>query len=715
MKKALIASSCAVAIQLTAANVQAQGLEEIIVTAQKRAESMQDVPIAVAAVTADMAAASGIRTSSDLVFAVASLNVTRTTEATTFTLRGIGTEGGSTGQDSAIALFVDGVYMPSMAGATMALANIERVEVLKGPQGTLFGRNATGGAVNIITKAPEHEFGGSVSVGYGNKDTVESNFYVTGGLTDAIAADLSVYYRDQDRGFGYNPVIGKRVNEGEDLDVRSKVLIDLGENTQLTLAGDYSRVAGSWAISFRGVPTSNLLDGQIGYDGNYWDSTSEFMPRIKTERWGGSATLVHDMGDYSFTSISALRRADGYQRVDVDATSLAFIDAPLFNSEEQFTQEFQLSYNGDNFNWIIGAFYMDAESRYDPFQIQGLAMLPAQRIQIDSTQGTESKAIFGQTTFAIAENTNLTLGARYTEDERDLDAPQFLDFGGGVTMPLQTGKNSFSASKPTYRVAIDHRLSDQTMIYASYNRGFKSGVYNLTAPLDPPVKPETLDAYEIGSKSDLLDGTLRLNMAAFFYDYSNIQLFQVEGANTRLFNAATAEVYGVDIEAQMILGHGFSINGSVSWLDHEYTEFENATISSPNPIPGAGNIIADCAVDPAACSAKGNSLTRVPDWTFAVALNHEFPLAEGTLSSNLSWAYNDGYNWAVDNRVKQNNFSLVNSQVMWSDASDTYNFRFYIRNLLDEKYLLALNENNTGDIGTPAPGRTFGIAVGMNF
>lgn len=761
MKKYALLASASVGLALLSqpAFAQAQqqpqadapSLEEIVVTAQKRSENIQDVPIAISAVTASSLAEAGIRSTQDLSTAVAGLNVTRTTEATVFTLRGIGTQGGSTGQDSAVATFVDGVYMPSMAGATFALNNIERIEVLKGPQGTLYGRNATGGAVNVITKTPQQKFSMDAALGYGDHQTMEGNLYMTGGLATGIAADVAVYYRNQDKGFGFNRVIGQDVNKVRDIMVRSKILFDLGPDTKFTLAGDYGRTSGSFAISYRPVPTSQLLNG-TGYAqflaaGNgYYDSQSEFLPAIDTKMYGGSAKLEHHMGDVSLTNIVAFRGSKGFQRVEVDATALKVIDAPLFNQENQWTEELQLAYDHGPIKAIAGFFFMDAKSQYNPFQIIGLAIGSApgpDRLVIYSKQSTKSYAGFGQVTWEFAPDTNLTVGGRYTVDQRKLHATQSVAImpdpstvcdqycreTGGFVIPLGTIDQAKDFKKATWRLALDHKFSSDLMVYGSYSRGFKSGVFNLTSPGDAPAKPETLDAAELGFKSTI-GGRIRFNAAAFYYKYKNIQAFQVNGASTTLTNAASAEIYGADFDFRAELGAGLSLNGSGALMHHRYGNFPVATVSflsrpagAPTYAgytPGLGNYVFPTCSDPAHtgkfyCSATGNKLVNTPDFTFNLGINHEADVAGGKLSTSVNWAYSSGFYWAVDNRLKQEAFSLFNAQMIWSAPDDRYNLRVWGRNLGNKKYFATVNENGSGDIGAPAAGRTYGVSLGFHF
>lgn len=727
---------------------------EIIVTAQKRAQALQDVPIAISAISSDSLGETGIRSTNDLAVAVPGLNVTRTTEAVNFTLRGIGTQGGSTGQDSAIATFVDGIYMPSMAGSNFALANIERVEVLKGPQGTLYGRNATGGAVNVITKDPSFDPLLKVSMGYGNYETMEGSFYAAGGLSDTVALDFAAYFRDQGKGFGKNRLINADTNWSDDLIVRSKLIFEPTDSTKITLSGDWGRTEGGIAISFRPAPTSQLLDGSgyaeyLAAGNGYYDSISEFKPAIKTESYGGYFRFDQDIGNFTLSNIFAYRGSDGYQRVEVDATPIKVIDAPLFNQEDQFTNELQLSYVGEAVDAIVGFYYLDGKSQYNPFQIVGAAISAStgglsDRLVINSSQKTKSYALFGQMTWEFVTDTNLTLGARYTIDKRKLAADQFVDFGGaqpnafgtenlmpnGTLIPLGSVAQKQTFKKPSWRIALDHQFNPDLMAYASYSRGFKSGVFNLTSPADPAALPETLDAWELGVKTSPAAG-VTFNVAGFYYKYKNIQAFQVNGASTTLTNAATARIYGIEADFRANLGSGFSVTGGATYLDHKYGSFPVATVSflqrpdgAPDYAgytPGLGNYVFPNCGDPAHsgqfyCSAEGNALVNTPDFSANLALSHTLDLAGGsTVGTSLVYSYNGSFFWAVDNRIKQPPVNMVNAQIQWTSASEKWWLRFWGKNLLDEKYAVAFNENGSGDIITPAPPMTYGATIGFDF
>ncbi|MFA5629927.1 MAG: TonB-dependent receptor [Porticoccaceae bacterium] len=715
-KSSVLSALSAAVMSAIAAPSQAQGgdetsrpmaLEEIVVTAQKRSENLQEVPISVTALSGDMTTASGIRSSEDLAMNVPGLTVTRTTVSGQIFLRGIGTDGAQAGIDSAIAVFVDGVYQPVVAGATFSLNNIERIEVLKGPQGTLYGRNATGGAISIITKTPSFEPTLDLELGYGNKDTREAKFYGATGLTDTIAADLSGFYHDQQDGFGKNVITGNETNKFRDAAVRAKLLYDGGGDLRATLSADYSKMSGSLGMSQRPGDTTFSPLMRMGNANGYWDTESNVDGSLYVENMGGSARIEYDFNDIVLTSITAYRELDTFQDGDLDLVSIPLVRYPLTEQNRQITQEFQLGATYDDISWTVGAFYLTSTAEYAPFQLLGLAFASDinDGIGFFATQETTSYALYGQTTFAIGDKTNLTLGARYTEDEREhKDVSAFAISGGQRIFLANSPDRSTTFDKPTWRIALDHQLTDELMIFGSISRGFKSGVYNMVEPSDPVVKPEVLDAYELGFKSTLFDHRMRLNASAFYYQYDDIQLTRIT-TTTQLFNAASADVFGLDVDIEALITENLTIHGGLSWLPKaEYSDFPDAPYMAPD-FQNGGNAVT-------AGDASGNRMVRAPKSTFSLAINHNLPLANGELNTNISYMYNDGFYWTPNNRPEQDAYSLVNAQILWNSPDEKYLVRLFAKNLFDKKYISQMSEVNFGDTYSPAAGRTYGIAFG---
>ena len=694
------------------------GLAEIVVTAQKRQENLQDVPIAITAVTGDTLSSSGVTNTEGISAAVPGITLTRQSGATMIYIRGIGTTGGQAGQDGAVSTFVDGVYQPSMAGSTFAFNNIERIEVLKGPQGTLYGRNATGGAVNVITRDPSFRPTVAVDLSYGNRNAIETSGYASLGLTDTIAVDFAGIYSNLMDGFGTNRVTGKKVNTRRDWGVRSKLLFEPGETTRIVISGDYLENNGSFGVSYAPVPgTTQLISGPAPDSGNRYDITSDVDPFIETRNWGVSGRIEQDIGSLRLTSISAYRRVDQLQYFDLDAQPLPLATARLQESNKQFTQELQLASDGNaKLKWIVGLFYLDSKSGYEPFDLRGaafafdpaLAALGVNGQFIDAQQKTKSYAIFGQATMPLTERLNLTLGARYTVDERDLDYDFNLTLAAGGLLPVASGSRSVTYKEPTWRAALDYKIGDDSMLYASYSRGFKSGAFNLTAPLDPPVPPERLDAYEIGLKSELFDRTLRLNLSGFYYKYDNIQLTVIRGGAQTLINAASAEVKGVEAELELAPAAGLTLRGGLQYTDGEYTDFPLTPVTSLNPVFPFGIVTTPTAT-------QGNRLIRTPKFAGNLALDYSVPVAEGDeFGFHVTYQYSGGYPFEPDGRLRQPDYHLVNGSLSYT-FSENATIRLWARNLFNERYFVNITGTFLGDIRNAALGRQYGMGLSFRF
>ncbi|WP_420145559.1 TonB-dependent receptor [Sphingobium sp.] len=703
------------------ATADQRGIEDIIVTAQKRSESLQKVPITVSAISAVTADALGIKDTTDLQFATPGLVMHHGGYSMTPTLRGIGTEAGSAGQESPIATYVDGVYLVSASSSIFSLSNIERVEVLKGPQGTLFGRNAVGGVINIITKQPSHTPEIKATAGYGNYDTAEAGLYATTGLTDAIAADVSVFWRHQYDGYGrvvaapgqVNPAAGKPTFLSKEFAIRSKLLVTPGDSTDITIAMDYSDGENALGTARRLLPgtraAANVIPNDVGPVGGFWDVRSDYYPQTaKYKAWGISGTIDHDFGWANVKSITAYRRPDVNSSGDQDS-----VEAPLFNAFtptklRQFSQELQLlSSDSSKVKWILGLYYLNADydaefqyigslfgpNRYDSFQI------------VDVHPTTKSLAGFGELTIPLGDSTRVTAGARYTYDKQHIDG-QTLNNAGPV--PRSQVDKSQSFSKPTWRLSIDHEFTPTLMAYASYNRGFKSGVYSSTAPTDPAVSPTTLDAYELGFKSQLFDNQVRFNASAFYYDIKDIQLTILNpggGASLVLLNAAAGQVKGVDVDIEAVPLQNLTLRLGGEYLDTEYKDFKNAPVGVVNP---NGGVIIN-RVD-----ASGSDFVYAPKWTFNASALYDIPTQVGDFNLSVNYYKQSSFLGYFDS-FRQSGYDLINASAGWTSSNGRWNVKFWGKNLANEKYYNHIAIGTRRAAGSPGAPRTYGITIGMNW
>jgi iron complex outermembrane receptor protein len=681
------------------------GLEEIVVTAQRRAEVLQSVPIAITVLQSDDLAAAGVTNVQELSSLTPGLQMTQQRNLATPYLRGVGTQNGGQGEESSIALYVDGVYYAAQSAGIFSLADVERVEVLKGPQGTLFGRNATGGLIHVITRTPQQEPMVQASASYAKFDTLSGSLYATTGITDTLAIDLSLFTIDQGEGWGENLVLGNDVNLVDETIARTKILWTPTDSTTLTIAADWSENKTDIGN------TRQLLPGAIGiggavFQGSVWDAQSDIPRDVDGEQKGVSVRFEHDFGSVRFVSLSAYREIDNFTLFDQDNTAAPLIIAPITEFTSTFQQEFLLQGEVGKLQYTGGLFYFDADASVEPLGLRS-AVLLQQNLDRYSEQKTKSYAAFAQATYAFTDRTSVTAGLRYTLDEREIIGrdvsaaghPQ----GPGIVLSAMTQDDDFT--KMTWRFALDHELREDVLLYGSISRGFKSGIYNTTNFLQPAVEPETLDAGEIGIKADLLNRHLRINASAFYYDYADIQLTARPAGITLLFNAAEGTVKGMELEATALVPvptGRLELSASGSLLDSEYDEFEGALFSIPQPTGGNALVVGD---------ASGNDMIRAPKWTTNLTARYSIPVGAFELATDVSWYHNDGFYWEPDNRLRQKAYDVLNAQLAISTADETWRVRVFGRNLLNEKYYVSASANAFGDAGAAASPRTYGVAI----
>lgn len=679
------------------------GLAEVTVTAQRREENSQSVPIAINTISGEDATLRGAVSIQTLSATVPGLTMTVTTSNTNTYIRGVGSTSASANNEPSAATYVDGVYMPSsFALSSFFFNNIERLEVLKGPQGTLFGRNSTAGVIQIITPDPKHDFGGNLSVGYGNYATAYGNAYVTGGITDDLAADLAVNYEDQRDGWGYNPTYQKEIFVHENIAARSKWLYTPADSTKVTLALDYANFD-SDGSNFQMVPGSvNSLDHGTTFPGKF-DAVGEVNVN-DAKQYGASIRLDQDLGSLHGVSITSYRNVSGNILIDNDITPAKLTTIRSYNDSDYVTQELQLSSRDPGrVVWLAGVFFYGNEvNGASPRTETGSRVNPGAYRDIYGRQKTRSVSAFGQATTEIFADTKLTLGLRYTDETLKADG-KFVNQAGQIySGPF---KDEISFAPWTWRVALDHQFAPDVLGYVSWNRGFKSGGYNLNAPGSAPFYPEHLDAYEIGLKSELLERRVRLNLAAFYYDYRDLQVTIVPGGGTQIFtNAAAARNYGLDGNLDFAVTDYLTLSLGVSLLDAKYTDYRNVR----------GYTIAGAAIPIA--NAKGRELQGSPPFSGFLSATYRVPTAVGDIKGTMSFSYNDRtYVTAAESAVRPSYELLSGSVEWWSASANPFGVRIWGRNLSNSYYSNALIESATGWYQTPAAPRTYGLTLLKEF
>jgi iron complex outermembrane receptor protein len=675
-------------------------IEEIVVTAQRRAENQQQVPIAVSTVSGAQIRDTGIGDTQALMSSVPGLNITENTGNTLLFIRGIGTTGVATDND--VGIYVDGVYIASEAAGLMSLGDIEQVEVLKGPQGTLFGRNSVGGVVQLTTKTPSSAPSADVSVGYGNFDTSTFNFYGTTEITSNIATDFALYYNDQIDGWGRDVTTGTQTFTNKDISLRNKWVFTPSDATKFTFAVDYSELKSQDGIYWSILPGSLGVDGKTRNDG-FYNSASSVAENDTNSAVGAMVRLDQDFGWARGVSISAYRHNDNTLYADHSATPEPPIITnvvPGTEDDRTYSEELQLLSPVDSkVQWIVGLFDL-----YDTFLTPGFTIVAAggqvEEI-LNTTSPTHSYAAFGQARVEVLADTYFTGGLRYTKDYKSISGHISIN---DDDLPPSYQSNEFS--KVTYRAVLDHQFTPDILGYVSYDTGYKSGEYNVVTPAAPPVNPESLTAYQAGVKSEYLDHRLRVNAAAFLYNYSNIQITEVEGASIDILNATSAKLYGADVDLDAVVGSAFKIHGALSYLHGRYGDYPNA----PSYVPAAGG-----GNTPIQINATGNTTVQSPEVTAYVEGNYTVPFARGAMDLDLNVSENSGYYWDVDNRVKQPAYALLGGYVKWLPAQASWDVRAWAKNITGKKYYSFEEAQALGDVVSPAAPRTFGASVHYHF
>lgn len=669
-------------------------VEEIVVTAQRREQSLQQVPVAITALTAARLEAAGIRSADDLQLLAPSLNISRNSNGLIPFLRGVGTFSSSPGQEASVALYVDGVYVPQPTGTLLSFTSVERIEVLKGPQGTLFGRNSSAGLMNVITRTPKDE-ALEASLTYGNYGTLEGRLYASAPVGEGLAADLAVYGMDRDGGFGKNLFNGDKTGRHRELGLRSKWAWQASDRVSATFAADYSNLKTDAGVARRLAAGTAARNGFV-QPGSYYDISSDLPPLIRTKSWGLSGDVRVDLDWAELVSISGYREVKSHYTLDTDATPSLASEVDVRDFSRSFSQELQLKSTADEgLKWIAGLYYFRYVNGYDPF----ITLSPTASPRVDHTrQILDSYSAFAQADVPLTEMTTFTAGVRFTHDDRHFRSESTS--ASRTVLPVTAKFDEWS-----WRTALDHRFSETVMAYASISRGFKAGLFDPVTPTNQPIRPETNQAYEVGLKTELFDRKLRMNIAAFHYDLKNVQISAQFGAVAQLLNAAKVKVDGAELEGSAVLAEGLNFDFGLALLNSRFAEFPNSLILTPAS-DGNGNVSSVGDV-------KGNKTTRAPRFSASASLIYSTDIGAYSLRLAATAYHQSKFYWQPDNRVIQPAYDVVNTDIRLTLPGGRWQLIAYGRNLFSEKYAVTFNPSSLGDIYSPAAPRTYGVGVGF--
>ena len=710
-------------------------VEEIVVTAQKRSENLQDVPIAITALTGETLQNQRVGNLLGLSGLAPGLQIKTDDNAANprIFIRGVGVNDFNPSTASAVGIYVDGVYVASPLAQLASFYDLQQVEVLRGPQGTLYGRNTTGGAINVITKKPTDTLEGDFAADYGRFNAINVQGGVGGPLVaDKVAFRLSGLYVKDD-GYTLNRLTGDHGNNADRWALRGQLRLTPNSNITDDISLSYSESKGGsiWAYNRSLLPqtagatgpdglckpgfyTSGQCTNVFGYantSSNLYEGDYSFEGKDLLKTYGASNTLNYDAGGMSLVSVTSYQRADRNDQEETDANPIPIITASYVARQTTVSQELRLQSNDKTspLRWVAGVYVaydnLHNNSAYDvlpllrdPLNGNPGGADPANGIGLFGwplSQKTWSYAIFGQMDKDLTDRLTLTAGLRYSSDDKQFHYVSQAE-NGAIPIFTYDGKKSFSSVSG--RLGLQYRLSDQVNLYATYNRGTKSGGFFSGQTTDPadlgPYSDETVNAYEIGAKSELFDRRVRANFSAFYYDYKDLQVYtQVvrSGLDVQLFtNASAARMYGAEAEIQATPIRGLDLSLGVSLLSAEYKDFTSA-----------GN------------DYSGNTLPSAPKASLNGSVHYEHDLPMGSFTGQVDFTYRTKvyFDTANTERLSDPARTFVNAQVGWRLADGRYEIGLWGHNIFDETNISDITPiASLGfDVFSVGPPRTYGV------
>ncbi|TVS09752.1 MAG: TonB-dependent receptor [Gammaproteobacteria bacterium] len=712
----------AVAVALTHSSAIAQEerrLEEILVTATRVAARLEDIPAPISAVFGDDITVGGIGDIGDLQYAIPNLSVGQQFGVNRTFIRGIGMTSIELGADGAVAFHQDGALIARPAAQLATYFDLERVEVLRGPQGTLYGRGATAGAINVITRKPGNEFEGNVDLTAGNYGLYALDGGIGGPVSDTLFFRIAGRIEERD-GYGTNLFTGSDVNDRSHYAGRATLLYVPTEDLEITLTTDYMREDDSnYAFSFFGPTTIDPVFGQlfggrtifdIDPDPRPWDINADVDPINNRRGTGVTLNLDWNSGDWNLQSISAYRNFERTNVADLDSTDFDAFGRITYNEKsETIGQELLLGYVQPRWDMLAGAMYFREElfaSTLVPTNNIELIIPGAPPDGVFNQRGDldiDAFGIFLQGTYRVTDQLSVTGGMRYSYEKRD-HVGAFTFSPQGIVDVSTSKSDSWSAWTP--RVTVDYQFDDGTLLYANVARGFKSGVINIGA-LNDPLDPEFVWNYEVGMKTRLFEDRLNMSLSAFYYDYKDLQVSQIDELSTPITeNAAKARNTGIELELEAFVTDDLSIDLQAAWLRAEFREFETAQTNR---------------IEEGLRDLRGNRLPNAPDLSFTLGANYIASLPVGQLRLRGEFAWVDEVFFTEFNNADafQPSHKRINASVRYSAGDSGWSVEAWGRNLTNE----AVKANNIvaaplfafAQVGSLYPPRTYGLTVGYRF
>ena len=702
----VMAQPAAPAVEAATTAAKTTELEQVIVTAQKRPETVQKTPLAITAINGEEIRESGIRNLKDLTGLIPNVQINQNAAATEITIRGITSTNNTEIGDPAAGFHVDGVFFGRPEAAGAAFYDVSRVEVLRGPQGTLWGRNTTAGTINVITNKPQNKFEGAAMLEIGNFSSVRTEGMLNIPIADTFAV-RGAFTTEKHNGYvnSVNPAVGavKNTSDAKDTAARLHALYKPNQSFSLLISADTFQQKGA---GYGSVPLPVAADrGAAGRR-----SPANVQSMTDNQYDGFSAELNYDFGAVALTYIGANRTAI---RNEINTVTSNTARTQNNTDTGQNTHELRLASVGITpITWVVGAFsYKETNNiTLRAFNVSGVGLPPGFGLGfIQPFVESKSTAIFGQATYAVTDALRLTAGIRSTKDDKARRGTNTLMAPSGADVRVLSVNNSaVDSSKINGRLGADYSLNKNTLLYASVATGYKAGGFidgTKTALFDNTFKPENVTTYEGGFKGRMLNGTLQTNLAIFASDFKDFQVSyrgQLPGGPTGTFvtlvnNAGKASLSGAEAEIRWLVGGG-SLDAGVALLRTKFDKFE----SPPGAVPAFSN--------------TGKELVKAPNVTANLGYQYSWNIFDGEVSARISSRYSGSYFLQPTNAAisEQKSYTKTDLSLTYTGAKEIWFIQGYIKNLENNNVAIGLG-GLTAPTAFLAPPRTFGVRAGVKF
>lgn len=697
-------------------------LEEVFVTAQKREESAMDTPLSLTALNSQTMEDRQVDSLEDINLVAPGVRSGMTNGVNRLFIRGIGLQSFASGSDASAGFYVDGVFVGRPSFQITSFFDVERLEVVRGPQGTLYGRNATAGAVNLLTSRPTEEFSGYLDFTLGNYNMSSTTGAVSGALNEqgTVLGRMAFNVLNRD-GYGTDRAQNHDINDADQRSLRGTLEFMPTDNIGIRLIGEnhVEKDHNYFTMSFGAYPgytlegVSDTGDIPAGIEeSNSFDAATDLDGNTNRRRSSSLTALVdYDINDsLSFSSVTGWRKGKRTNDTNSDNSSAGLINTYYNENSEQFSQELQLNYEASDLSVVGGLYYYEEDiTNYVlvPFVQFNEPGVPANYIQ-DGKLDISAIAAFTQATYSFTDRFRTTLGMRYSRETRE-HVGKFT----GLFVPVYTTEADKTWSAFTPKIGVEYDLTADTLLYASWTKGFKSGTYNVgqnnssSSNPDGVVDPEEIKAYEIGFKSRLLDGRVEFSGAGFWYNYTDLQVNKIIGIATLTVNAGEAENKGIELSSRAQLTENLMLDANFTWIDATFKDFSSISPLFPND--GEQDL-------------SGNQLPGAPEYSGGVGLSYSIPLKSGSLiTARLDASYSDNIYFSEfnDKALSQESVAKVNTLIRYENADGNYSITLWGKNITDE-YIASNKTLGVGLSGFPIygaiePPATFGLTMGLKF